>query len=85
MVRIGVVGAGIWGTMHARAYAQDLQAELVAICDVNEERAYKVAEKYGIPSVFSNVDDMLDLGLDGISVATPDDSHAAIVLTAAAW
>jgi len=84
MVRIGVIGAGIWGTMHARAYAQHPLAELAAICDVDEERARKVAKKYGIPKVFTNLDDMLDQGLDGISVATPDDSHAAIVLKAAA-
>ena len=39
MVRIGVVGAGIWGTMHVRAYAQNPLVELVGICDLDEERA----------------------------------------------
>jgi len=84
MIRIGVVGAGIWGTMHARAYAQNPLVELVGICDLDEERARKVAAQYGIPNVFNRVDDLLDEGLDGISVATPDDAHTAIVLKAAA-
>jgi predicted dehydrogenase len=84
MIRIGVVGAGIWGTMHARAYAQNPLVELVGICDLDEERARKVAEENAIPKVFTDVDLLLDENLDGISVATPDDAHTAIVLKAAA-
>ena len=84
MIRIGVVGAGIWGTMHARAYSQNPLVELVGICDLDQERGQKVAAQYGIPKVFNRVDDLLDEGLDGISVATPDDAHTAIVLKAAA-
>ncbi len=84
MVKMGIVGVGSWGTMHAQAYAQHPSAKLVAICDLNEERARTVAEKYGRPKVFTILDEMLDEALDGISVATPDDAHAAIVLQAAA-
>ena len=84
MIRIGVVGAGIWGTMHARAYSQYPLVELVGICDLDEERARKVADEYAIPKVFTDVDPLLDENLDGISVATPDNTHTAIVLKAAA-
>jgi predicted dehydrogenase len=84
MIRIGVVGAGIWGTMHARAYAQNPLVDLVGICDLDEERGRKVAAQYSIPKVFTRVDALLDEDLDGISVATPDDAHTAIVLKAAA-
>jgi predicted dehydrogenase len=84
MVRIGLVGAGIWGTMHARAYAQNPLVEQVGICDLDEGRARKVAEAYAIPRVFTEVDRLLDEGLDGISVATPDNAHTDIVLKAAA-
>jgi predicted dehydrogenase len=74
----------MWGTVHARAYSQHPSAELVAICDLDEGRARKVAEEYGSPKVFTSLDEMLDEKLDGISVATPDDAHAAIALKAAA-
>jgi predicted dehydrogenase len=70
--------------MHVRAYAQNPLVELVGICDLDEERARRVAEKYAIPKVFSDVDRLLDEGLDGISIATPDNAHTAIVLKAAA-
>jgi predicted dehydrogenase len=84
MVKLGVVGAGIWGTMHIRAYAQNPMAELSAICDLDEDRARQIAVKYGIPKVFTNLDKMLEEDLDGISVATPDNTHTDIVLKAAA-
>ena len=57
---------------------------MVGICDLDEGRARKVAEEYAIPNVFTEVDRLLDEGLDGISVATPDNAHTVIVLKAAA-
>ena len=48
-VRVGVVGAGIWGSMHVRAYLQHASAELVGICDLDEGRAKKLAADYGVP------------------------------------
>jgi len=84
VIRIGIVGAGIWGTMHARAYAQNPLVELVAICDLDEGRARRLAEQYGNPKVFTDLNEMFNLGLDGISVVTPDNAHAEVVLKAAA-
>ena len=82
-VRMGVVGTGIWGRMHVRAYVQHPSADLVAICDLNEERAREVAEEFDIPKCYSNTDEMLEEGLDGISIATPDTAHADITIKAA--
>ncbi len=82
-VRVGVVGTGIWGRMHIRAYLQHASVDLVGICDCNEQRAADAAKEFGIARYFSTVDDLLAEGLDGISVATPDAAHAAIVIQAA--
>ena len=82
-VRLGVVGTGIWGRMHVRAYKQHASAELVGICDLNEQRARETAKEFDVPQYFCNVEDMLETGLDGISVATPDTAHADIVIKAA--
>jgi len=82
-VRVGVVGAGIWGRMHIRAYLQHASADLVGICDRDALRAADTATEFGIPRYFTNVDELLDEGLDGISVATPDAAHAEIAVQAA--
>jgi len=47
-LRIAVIGAGFWGRNHVRVLSELEQAELVAVCDVNKERAAVIAEKYGI-------------------------------------
>ncbi len=82
-VRLGVVGAGIWGRMHVRAYTQHPSSELVAICDLDEKRAGQLAAEFGVPKVCAGVDDLLSEELDGISVVTPDTAHADIVIRAA--
>ena len=81
-VRVGVVGVGIWGRMHVRAYLQDASAELVGICDLDESRARQVAQEFGITRYYTNVDDLLAEGLDGMSIATPDTAHAELAVKA---
>jgi len=84
MIRIGIVGAGIWGTMHAKAYLQNPLVEIVGICDVDEGKAAQLANRCNQPEVFTSLDEMLRLGLDGISVVTPDHAHTEVVLKAIA-
>lgn len=82
-VRIGVAGTGIWGEMHVRAYVQHSSVELVGVCDLDGERARKIAEKYDIPGYYTKVEEMIGEGLDGISIATPDTAHADIAIKSA--
>jgi len=83
-VRVAVVGAGIWGSAHVRAYAQHASAELVAICDLKEARAREVAARWAVPRCYTALEEMLSREtLDAISVATPDAVHADVVVRAA--
>ena len=83
-VRLAVVGVGIWGTVHVRAYSQHASAEVVAVCDLNEELARETAERWNIPSYYTSLDEMLaNEKLDAVSVATPDTAHADIVIKSA--
>ena len=51
--RFALVGAGLFGEVHARAYSTHAGAEIAAICDLNGERAAEVASKYGaVPGPF---------------------------------
>ena len=58
-IRIAIAGCG----SVSRHYLNDLQtsqhAQVVAVCDTVEERARERAEQFGIPRVFTDVDDML--------------------------
>jgi len=46
-IRTAVVGAGKMGGIHAKTYNEMADCELVAIVDVDENRAGRLGEKYG--------------------------------------
>lgn len=83
-IRVGVVGTG-WGEMHIDAFKRIRNAEVVAICDLDEKRAAEVAKNAKIAHFFVDPEDMLaksDLNL--VSIATPPATHRNIVLQALA-
>ena len=56
--KAGVVGMGGIGNTHADCIKNDPYAELVAVCDLNHERADASAERLGVPAFYS-LKDML--------------------------
>lgn len=75
-LRVGVIGAGIMGEMHSRAYAEYPKTELVAICDVIAERAHTLAKRWNARAWYSDYREMLRREeLDAVAVATPDHLH----------
>ncbi|MDD9268129.1 Gfo/Idh/MocA family protein [Paenibacillus sp. GCM10023248] len=82
-VKVAVIGAGSISEMHLRSYQNNPDVELVAICDLNEERARTKAEKYGISRVFTDYRELLqDAGIDAVSICTWNNSHAPISIAA---
>ena len=86
-VRIGVVGAGIFGVNHLNAFTQLSYtgvADLAAVAEVNPERAEWVRANYGCP-VYLDYNEMLAKeDLDGVTVVTPDHLHKPVTLAACA-
>lgn len=83
-VRVGVIGCGsIAKHRHIPEYAANPQAELVAFCDVVEERAAEAAKQYG-GNAYTDYRTMLaEAELDAVSVCTPNAYHAPISIAAA--
>lgn len=78
--RIAVIGTGWWATEHhIPALLAHPNAELVALCDANGEKARQTADAYDVPSAYANVDDLLaDERLDGAIVVTNHATHFAV-------
>ena len=76
-VRIAVVGAGAIAQLaHLPVLAKLRGAELVALCDNDRAKARALADRFGIPDVFSDIDDLLDYDeIDAAVVATPNHLH----------
>jgi predicted dehydrogenase len=78
VLKVGVVGAGLLGARHARAYSELPECDLIAVCDLDYRRAEDVAARYGARA-FVDLDEMLAVGVEAVSVATPDHLHCVPV------
>jgi predicted dehydrogenase len=58
MLKVGVIGMGPIGTIHAGVYAGCEGAQLVAVCDRDEERAARAGARFGVPW-YQRVEEML--------------------------
>jgi len=47
-LKMAVVGVGSWGRNHVRVLSELPDVELVAVCDIDQQRTAVVAEKYGL-------------------------------------
>lgn len=75
-IKVGVVGVGYLGRLHAEKYASLEEAELVGVVDLDVERAAEVAAASGtVP--YANYEDLYGK-VDAVSVVTPTESHCKI-------
>ncbi|MEM7445556.1 MAG: Gfo/Idh/MocA family oxidoreductase [Pseudomonadota bacterium] len=72
-LKAAVVGAGYFGSHHARKYAALETADLIAVCDVNEANAKKLADEVGCEAITDHRE--LIGRVDAVSVATPTRFH----------
>jgi predicted dehydrogenase len=83
-VRLGLIGAGAVGVLHAQAATRTPGATVTAVCDVDRQLADGVADRYGARA-FADHRDLLDAGIvDAFVVNTPHALHTDIVCDAAA-
>ena len=81
-VKMGLIGCGKWGAVHAEVYSTHPYATLAAVCDMNAEKAGPLASEYNA-SCYTDVDRMLnDESLDAVAVVTPDFAHTEPVAAA---
>jgi predicted dehydrogenase len=74
-IKVGIVGAGI-GSNHIAAFRElsDRYA-VAALCDLDGERARRVAAEHGVPTVLTSYDELLARDLDLIDICTPSNLH----------
>lgn len=78
--RIAIIGCGQIGRWHLRAYARHPEAEVVAVADVDLERASAMAAEIGAGAYRSHSDLLAAETLDGASVCTVPATHREIAI-----
>ena len=80
-LKFAVIGAGLWGSTHARIFAEHPAVELAAVCDMDGERARKVAQEAGAKRWCTDFADIAaDKSIAAVGIATPDFAHVAPAL-----
>ncbi len=80
-MKVGVIGIGSMGINHVRVYSQMKDVDLVGIADTDKEKAEDAAKRYGTKA-YNNYKDLLDQGLDGVSIVVPTTLHKEVALEA---
>ena len=81
--RFGLIGCGRISKRHIQVLSEIPQAEIVAVCDLNAEKARAAAEVTG-GRPYTRVEEMLKAEeLDVASVLTESGSHARVAMEAA--
>ncbi len=82
--RVAVIGTSYYAdVMHLAALQSHPDADIAAICGRNQQRAQRLAEKYHIPVMYTDYQDVFsDNSLDAVIIAVPDDLHYPLTLAA---
>lgn len=79
---VAVIGAGFWGRNHARVFNELKETELLAVCDIDAERAKGVAKQFGAEAYVKTGKMLKRKDIEAVSVCTWSTSLAKEALKA---
>ncbi len=83
-VRVGMIGTGFIGEVHAAALKMVPDAEIVAVASPTPGKAKRFAAARGIPHAYENYHDLLARkDVDLVTLGIPNDKHSEVTLAAA--
>ena len=78
-IRIGIIGVGQIGKHHLDAYERLRQAEVVAVADINATELQSVADRYGVPHMYTNFRELLARDdITAVDVCLHNNYHAQV-------
>ena len=75
-IRVGVVGVGKLGFIHTRIYSHMKDVDLVGICDIEEEKLEKIAQRFKTKP-YTDYHQLIPL-VEAVSIAVPTTLHYSI-------
>lgn len=83
-LRVGVVGCGgIFNIAHRPAYLKMEDVEIVALCDINRERAERFLVDFPNAEIYTDYKEMIaNAPIDSVDICTPNYLHAPVAIAA---
>lgn len=81
-LRLGVIGLGHLGSLHAKMFSTARNAALVAVYDIDAEVCRNIAKQYSVHAA-SSIEEAFDM-VDAVSIATPTSTHFDVACKAIA-
>ena len=82
-VRVGIIGVGQIGKRHVALYREIPEAEIVAVADLREDEAQRVAQENGIKSVYTDYRELLRRDdIDSVDVCLHNRLHMPVTVDA---
>jgi len=79
-LKIGVIGTGYMGAIHARALSRMPEAELVGVYDADAGKSEEIARRYGTKA-FASAEELMRQ-VNAVVVATPTNTHQDVCIKA---
>lgn len=83
-MRVGIVGLGTMGTVHAASYHEIPGCQLAAVADIQQDRREMLAQRYGVRAYPTLADMLAEEDLDVVDICLPTHLHREHVEMAAA-
>lgn len=77
MLKVGIIGCGLMGTVHARTLNSFPDVKITAVYNRTREKAETLAQETGA-TVYDTYEHLLEQDLDAVWVSTPDHLHVDV-------
>jgi len=82
-IRVGIIGTGQIGKSHLTQYQKVPGAEVVAVADINETEAQRVAAQFQVPDVYTDFREMIRRDdIDAVDVCLHNNLHRPMTVAA---
>jgi len=81
-LRLGIIGMGAIGMVHAEAHQAVGEAEVSAICDTDAARLEQAGRTFGAAQRFGDYRELLKADVDAVLICTPNSLHTETALAA---
>lgn len=82
-IKVGIIGTGGISHFHMRGYKGIPDVDVVAVCDIDENKVKAYAAQYNVPKYYTDYNEMMaNEQLDAVSVTTWNAAHKGAAIAA---